>query len=75
MYLSTRFYLVYIISQLTNERSCRRAMLLGNFQCRPVLLILTIIEQGPTVLAVGACGDLFVYFSLLFHILFPFSRR
>ena len=35
------------------------SMVLGNFQCRSILLIgiHVIVGQGPTVLAVGAGGD------------------
>ena len=36
--------------------------MLGNFQCRGVLLIWIIVEQGPIALAVGAgerCLDIF----------------
>ena len=35
-------------------------MILGNFQCRGVLLIWLLVGQGPTVLSVGAIG-LFAY--------------
>ena len=41
--------------------------MLGNFQCRGVLLIWNTVGQGPTVLAVGAgmgCVDIF---SLVYH--------
>ena len=40
------------------------AMVLGNFQCRGVLLIWIRVGQGPTALAVGA-GGLFGYFFSL----------
>ena len=33
-----------------------------NFQCRGVLLIWIIVGQGPAVLAVGAGGDVWLYF-------------
>ena len=46
-------------------------MVLGNFQCRGVLLIWSRIGQGPTVLAVGAGGGSLDIFSLVY--LFPFS--
>ena len=37
-----------------------------NFQCRGVLLVRKIVEQGPTVLAVGAGGGgLDIFFSHL----------
>ena len=39
-------------------------MVLGNFQCRWLL-----VEQGPTVLSVGAVG-LFAYFIFPFVLLF-----
>ena len=41
-----------------------RARVLGNFQCRDVLLILIIVWQGPTVFAVGAGECCFGYFFL-----------
>ena len=43
--------------------------MLGNFQCRGVLLIWIIVGQGPIALAVGAgggCLDIFSHLSLLF---------
>ena len=44
-----------------------------NFQCRGVLLILIIVGQGPTALAVGAGGGcLDIFFSRL-SFLFSFS--
>ena len=41
-----------------------RAMVLGTFQCRGVLLLLHMVGQGPTVLAAGA-GQVgcFLFFS------------
>ena len=44
-----------------------------NFQCRGVLLIWIIVEQGPNVLAVGAGGGCLDIFSLvqLFSFLSP----
>ena len=41
-----------------------------NFQCRGVLLILIIVGQGPTVLAVGAGGGCLDIFSLAYHFSF-----
>ena len=48
-----------------------------NFQCRGVLLILIIVGQGPTALAVGAGGGCLVIFSLVYHFSFflPLSGR
>ena len=43
-------------------------MVLGNFQCWGVLLILIIVGQGPTVLTVGAGGGCLDNFSLSFGI-------
>ena len=37
--------------------------MLGNFQCRGVLLIWIVVGQGPTVLAVGAGGSCLDIFS------------
>ena len=36
-----------------------------NFKCRGVLLIWIIVGQGPTVLAVGAGGVVWTFFSRL----------
>ena len=41
--------------------------MLGNFQCRGVLLIWTIVGQGPITLAVGAGGGCLDIFSLVYH--------
>ena len=41
-----------------------------NFQCRGVLLIWTIVGQGPIVLAVGAGGGCLDIFSLIYHFSF-----
>ena len=53
-------------------------MVLGSFQCRGVLLLLHIIEQGPAVLAAGAgwMGYIFYIFHLssLSNVL-SFGRR
>ena len=38
-----------------------------NFQCRGVLLIWTIVGQGPIALAVGAGGGGLDIFSLVYH--------
>ena len=43
------------------------AMMLGNFQCRGVLLIWIIVGQGPTALAAGADGGCLDMFSLVCH--------
>ena len=40
-----------------------------NFQCRGVLLVWIRVGQGPTALAVGACGGCFDIFTLTY----PFS--
>ena len=54
--------------------------MLGNFQCRGVLLICMIVGQGPTALAVGAgggCLDIFILiypFSALFPSLWETAR-
>ena len=48
---------------------CGWAMVLGNFQCQGVLHNLIIVEQGPTVLAVGASGVCLDIFSLHFSFL------
>ena len=53
-------------------------MVLGNFQCRGVLLIWIIVEQGPTALAVGAGRGLFGHFflsSILSVFFLPLSGR
>ena len=44
-----------------------RAIVLGNFQCRGVLLIRIIVGQNPHVLGVGADGDCLHIFSLESH--------
>ena len=41
-----------------------------NFQCRGVLLSWTGVGQGPNALAVGAGGDLFKHFSLVYRFSF-----
>ena len=53
------------------------AMVLGNFQCRGVLLIWFIVVQGSTALAVGAGrGCLDIFFSRLSILFFlPLSGR
>ena len=43
-----------------------------NFQCRGVLLIWIKVGQGPTALAVGAGGDVWTLFSLVYHFSFLF---
>ena len=60
----------------TNIPSCEpsgwygQAMVLGNFQCLGILLIWTIVEQGPTVLAMGTGGGSLDIFSPPYHIFF-----
>ena len=44
-----------------------------NFQCRGVLLVWMVVEQGPIALAVGAGGGLFGHFFSLLLFLFSFS--
>ena len=42
-----------------------------NFQCRGVLLIWLIVGQGPLALAVGAVGDVWIFFlSSIFSLFF-----
>ena len=41
-----------------------------NFQCRGVLLIWSIVGQGPIALAVGAGGGCLDIFSLIYHFSF-----
>ena len=41
-----------------------------NFQCRGVLLVWTIVGQGPIALAVGAGGGCLDIFSLIYHFSF-----
>ena len=36
-------------------------MVLGNLQCRGVLLVWIVVGQGPTVLAVGAVGVVWTF--------------
>ena len=45
-------------------------MVLGNFQCRGVLLNWIRVGQGPTTLAVGAAWDCLDIFSLVYHFSF-----
>ena len=45
-------------------------MVLGNFQCRGVLLLWIGVGQGPTAFAVGAGGVVWTYFSLVCHFSF-----
>ena len=44
-----------------------------NFQCRGVLLIWTMVGQGPTALAVGAGRGGLDIFSLVYHFSFSLS--
>ena len=46
-----------------------RAMVLGSFQCRGILLLWHMVGQGPTVLAAGAG---WVGYVLLFYFIFCF---
>ena len=48
-------------------------MVLGNFQCRGVLLIWIIVGQGPTALAVGAGGGCLDFFFSRLSFLSSFS--
>ena len=41
-----------------------------NFQCRGVLLILSIVGQGPTARTVGTGGGCFDIFILVYHFTF-----
>ena len=51
-------------------------MVLGNFQCRRVLLILIKVGQGSTVLAGGNGLDAFVFFlSPFISVFFSLSLR
>ena len=45
-----------------------RAMVLGRFQCRAVLLLWHMVGQGPAVLAADAGWVLFLIF---FHLVYP----
>ena len=47
-----------------------RAMVLGGFQYRGVLLLLHLVGQGPAVLAVGAGWVGYIFF--IFFIFLPF---
>ena len=51
-----------------------RAMVLGNFQCRGVLLLWHVVGQGPAVIAAGAvrvgCFFIFFFSSHLSYLLF-----
>ena len=52
-----------------------RAMVLGSFQCRDVLLLWHMVGQGPAVLAAGAGQAGYVlYFFNLVYILSSFSN-
>ena len=52
-----------------------RAMVLENVHCRGVQLIWTIVDQGPTVHAVGADGGCLDFFSGLSYLFFSLSLR
>ena len=41
-----------------------------NFQCRDVILILSIVGQEPTALTVGAGGGCLDIFTLVYHFFF-----
>ena len=48
----------------------------GTIQCQVVLLVWIMVEQGHTVLAVGAGGgssDIFFLSPIIFHFLLPLS--
>ena len=49
------------------------AKVLINLQCRGVLLVWTIVGQGPTALALGAGGGLFGHFFSRLSFLLSFS--
>ena len=59
-----------MVKSLNDLNSCLnvggwdRAMLLGSFQCRGVLLLWYMVGQGPAVLA--GC-----FFVCLFHLMYP----
>ena len=48
-----------------------RAMVLGNFQCRGILLLWHMVGQGPAVLAVGAGRVGCFFFQIFFHLIYP----
>ena len=48
-----------------------RAMVLGSFQCRGVLLLWHMVGQGPAVLAAGAGWMGCFFFIVLFHLVYP----
>ena len=51
-------------------------MVLGNFQCRGILLLLHIVGQGPAVLAAGAgqVAIFFIFFMSSFSNVLSFGR-
>ena len=50
-----------------------RAIVLGSFQCRGVLLLWHMVGQGLVVLAAvaGQLGCFFFFLLLLFHLVYP----
>ena len=62
----------YVLLLDINEKSgwLGRAMVLGSFQCRGVLLLWHMVGQGPAVLAAGAgrVGCFFYFFHLVYPI-------
>ena len=48
-----------------------RAMVLGSFQCRGILLLWHMVGQGPALLAAGA-GRVGCIFFFFFHLVYPF---
>ena len=52
-------------------------MVMGNFQCRGILLTWTRVGQGPTALAVGAGGVVWTFFlsSIISFFFLPLSGR
>ena len=50
-------------------------MVLGNFQCRGVIQIWIIVEQGPILIPAEAGGGCLDIFSLPFHISYFFRSR
>ena len=56
---------IMTVMKMAKEWGLGRAMMLGSFQCRGVLLLWHMVEQGPAVLAAGAgwVGCFFLFFS------------
>ena len=72
------------VAQYDKHEGCRntnifcrwlgRAMVLGSFQCRGVLLLWNMVGQGPAVLAAGA-GQVLLFLVVVFfffcHLVYP----